>query len=294
MSEQLDPREAMRRRVESGLERQLSWVPVWFGDRISESMLRWVEAELPLLIAIGALGEEEASAWRARFARAEQAWRAPEAEIFSDELKSRAAALLEKRFEAFARSQPGSGVELGELQAALSLLRAVRLTSKEEHDRWNERIMDAIAERRPPPAPPERPYRAAELERVVSCPSERSGGIRLTCLELYRDCAILRWHRVLSPEQAGAAASAQREARGDWDLREVRRRFTATFELRDDLGTHYRAAAAPSAETGGWRGINGKTGYPLWGASPFVPAVPDNARRLEVRTEADQFTVELG
>lgn len=293
MSDDLDPHEAMRQRVESFLERQLSWVPVWFGDRISERMLQWVEVELPLLVAIGALSQEEETAWRARFARAEQAWRAPEAEIFSADAKSSAAALLEKRFEAFARSEPGSGVELGQLQAALSTLRAVRLTSKEEHDQWGERILDTIAERRPPPAPPPRPYRADELERVVPCPSQRAGGIRLTSLELYRDCAILRWHRVLSPEQAGAAASAQREASDDRDLREVRRRFAATFELRDDLGTHYRAAAPPRAETGGWRGINGKTGYPVWGASPFVPAVPRNARRLEALTGDDEFTIEL-
>ena len=294
MSEQLDPREAMRQRVESFLERQLSWVPVWFGDRIDESMLQWVAAELPLLVAMGALSEEEESAWRARFAHAEQAWRAPEAEIFSDEVKSSAAALLEKRLEAFARSEPGSGVELGELQAALSVLRAVRLTSEEQHDQWGERILDVIAERRPrPPAPPQRPYLAAELERVVPCPSQRVDGTRLTCLQLYRDCAILRWHRVLSPDQAAAASSAQREAREEPDLREVRRRFTATFELRDDLGTEYRAAAPPRAETGGWHGINGKTGYPVWGASPFVPAVPDNARRLEARAGDGQFTIEL-
>ena len=293
MSEQLEPREAMRQRAASFLERQLSWVPVWFGDRISERTLRWVEAELPLLVAIGALSEEEASAWRDRFARAEQAWRAPEAEIFSDEVRSSAAALLEKGFEAFARPEPHSGVKLGELHAALSVLRAVRLTSEEEHDTWRERILDAIAERRPPPAPPDRPYRAAEVEGVVSCSTQRADGIRLTCLELYRDCAIVRWHRVLSREQAGAATSAQREARDEPDLREVRRRFTANLELHDDLGTHYRAAAPPRAETGGWHGIDGKTGYPLWGASPFVPAVPDNARRLEARTEKGEFTIEL-
>ncbi len=294
MSEHPDPREPMRQRVEGFLECQLSWVPIWFGDRISESTLQWVAAELPLLVAIGALSQEEASAWRARFARAEQAWRAPEAEVFSEEVRRSAAALLEKRFEAFARAEPGSGVELGQLQAALHVLRALRLTSEEEHGQWRERILDAIAERRPAPAPPQRPYRADELERVVSCPSRRAGGIRLTCLELYRDCAILRWHRVLSPEQAGTAASAQPEAHGGWDMREVRRRFAATFELRDDLGTHYRAAAPPTAETGGWRGVNGKTGYPVWGAWPFIPAVPGDARRLEALTGDEEFTIELG
>ena len=58
-------------------------------------------------------------------------------------------------------------------------------------------------------------------------------------------------------------------------------------------GTDYVPAAPPRAETGGGHGINGKTGYPVWGASPFVPTVPDNARRLEARTEDGQFTIEL-
>ena len=124
-------------------------------------------------------------------------------------------------------------------------------------------------------------------------PSQRLGGIRLTCLELYSDCAILRWHRVLSREEAGAAVGAQREAHDEQALADVGRRFAAAFELRDDVGTPYRAAAAPRAQTGGWRGIGGKAGYPLWGASPFVPAVPERARRLEARNGDDQFTVEL-
>ena len=76
-------------------------------------------------------------------------------------------------------------------------------------------------------------------------------------------------------------------------LGEVGRRFAAAFELRDDVGTPYRAAAGPRAQTGGWRGIDGADGCPLWGASPFVPAVPRRARRLEARNGADQFTIDL-
>ncbi len=298
MSEDLarwDADEAMRERVERSLEASLIRVPVWFGDAISDGALRRVEADLPLFVALGALTEEEASAWRARFDETERVWRAPEEEIVGDALRIRAAALLERRFDAFVRSEPGSPDALRELQAALAVLRALRMTSAEEHRKWGERIEDAIFERRPEALrPPEdRPYRAAELERVIACPSQRLSGVRLTCLELYRDCAILRWHRVLAAGEARAAVDAQREARDEQALQEVGRRFAASFELRDDLRTRYRAVD-PCARTAGWRGISGESGYPVWGASPFVPGVPQGARRLHARNADDEFTIELG
>ncbi|CAA9518716.1 MAG: hypothetical protein AVDCRST_MAG67-3219 [uncultured Solirubrobacteraceae bacterium] len=285
---------AMRRRLQHSLENQLSWVPVWFGDRISEHMLSQLRAQLPLLVTLGALSDDEAAAWRARVARVEHAWRASEDDIFDDAVKLAAAEILEKRFNVFAQSEPGTTEALGELHAALRPLRALRLISKDEDARWSERIHAAISEKRPErPEHPDRPYRAANLQQVVACPSQRAEGVRLTCLELYSDCTILRWHRVLSHEQAGDALNAQREARDDQAAAEVGRRFAAAFELTDDVGTSYAAAGEPRAQTGRWQSIDTECGYPLWGASPFVPAIPQQARRLEARHADDWFTIDL-
>ena len=126
---------------------------------------------------------------------------------------------------------------VGDLHAALGMLRAVRLISEDEGVRWNERILAAISESRPErPEHPDRPYRAANLADIV-------------------------------------------------------RQFEGSSEAAADHGL--RRAADPRAQTGGWQRIDAEGGYPLWGASPFLPAVPERARRLEARHGDDWFTIDL-
>lgn len=56
--------------------------------------------------------------------------------------------------------------------------------------------------------------------------------MRVTCVELYGDCVIARFHQLLPAEPA--------------DPVERRRYLSAAFDLEDDAGTLYRVATIRS------------------------------------------------
>ncbi len=118
-----------------------------------------------------------------------------------------------------------------------------------------------------------------------------SSGVRLTCAELYADCVIVRWQRLVSADELAEDPHSATRVSG---AEEVDHRWGAVFELRDDLGTLY-AAADPGSEITGSReaGVKGEPN-PVWGRSVFVPAAPPKANRLTALRGRDEFKLNLG
>ncbi|MDQ6807258.1 MAG: hypothetical protein M3065_20410, partial [Actinomycetota bacterium] len=193
--------EARRRRVDSMLSGHLGLALLHKGDpEAKQRMLTPHEAELRAYVVAGVLSEADAEAWRARFAAAERAVTAPDSEVGDRATRTQATELLEELLKA--RTSDDEQTKASSFHSALGAFTAIGLISTEEQREWNERA-------RPAPSPPrhhrllDRPsYTAAELRTVLAGPLERLGGVRLLCAELYSDCVIVRWHRLLTPEEA--------------------------------------------------------------------------------------------
>ncbi|MDQ6806690.1 MAG: hypothetical protein M3065_17380, partial [Actinomycetota bacterium] len=71
----------------------------------------------------------------------------------------------------------------------------------------------------------------AELRTVLAGPLERLGGVRLLCAELYSDCVIVRWHRLLTPEEAAARDDHDPFLDYPEGILEEGRRWGAVFDL---------------------------------------------------------------
>jgi len=107
---------------------------------------------------------------------------------------------------------------------------------------------------------------------------------------------MLRWHRVLTPQDALARDDFHEYANFPHGLLEKRRRWGADFQLHDDCATRYDNAG-PLV---GWIGLypddsdrhhSGPTA--VRGFVTFVPAVPPDATRLVGVNGSDCFTITL-
>jgi hypothetical protein len=127
----------------------------------------------------------------------------------------------------------------------------------------------------PEPEPdPEMMFAAGKLSAVVGGSEARRDGMRVTCLELYGDCVIVRFHQLLPEEPE--------------DPVERREYLGAAFDLEDDRGTLYRPAPVPAARGGkpaevkGWPEV-------LVGWQAFVPGAPLDARAFIVSWQEHRF-----
>jgi hypothetical protein len=111
----------------------------------------------------------------------------------------------------------------------------------------------------------------------------------VTCAELYGDCVVVRWHRVLSAEEIGRGEKACAD-RATSD--ELAAHFGVALALEDDLGTAYAPATHAHRITGDRAASGNKEPVPVWGRSVFVPAAPDGVKRLTARNQQDDFVLE--
>lgn len=282
----------MRRRVDSNLNSHLASLSIYVGASLKPDLtFEWVKAQLPNFVAFGALTEDEASQWRSRFARAEEAVKAPDSEVVDERTQARAAELLKETIESVRRREDESGAALARFHASLYAFKALGAVSEAEVSKWNDRVLQAIEEGRPEPKAKNRPYVAAEFRRVVVGPPQRLRGVRLTCAELYTDCVMLRWHRLVMPDEL---AEGQESNASGKSADEVVRRWGAVLELRDDLGTQYVAADPANEITGSREAFEQREPSPVWGCSVFVPAVPEEASSLTALDGLDEFRLSLG
>jgi hypothetical protein len=132
--------------------------------------------------------------------------------------------------------------------------------------------------KREPEPEPEIVFAAGELSAVLAGPVERLDGMRVTCLELYGDCVIVRFHQLLPTEPA--------------DPVERRRYLSAAFDLEDDAASSYRAATIPEPrgcpprEIQGWPEV-------IVGWQAFVPGAPLDARAFTLSWREQRFELRL-
>ncbi|MDQ6807259.1 MAG: hypothetical protein M3065_20415 [Actinomycetota bacterium] len=214
------------------------------------------QAQVGALRAIGALSAGEVSAWvtrlKSELARAGD----PNPPGPPDrESAERARVLLVELLEPSAR-QRGTGTNLRSMspfERALSALEYCGLVSRDEAAGWQDWFLARVDlpedEKRTMRGRwrPSKSFEGIELLNVIPGPPTLLGDVRITCLELYSDGAILRWRRVLE------LSSEQRRRReqsvvllGD---REEPGPVPPQLELRDDLGTVYGGGEASTTES---------------------------------------------
>lgn len=294
--------EAMRERVERSLRYRLQMFAVKIPH--SAHMLELNLDELPMFVALGALTDEEAEAWRERFTAAALAASAPDGEVVPDAQRTRARALLEEVLAAYKSAPASDERPFLRFPATLRTLKAVGAVPEDEAFEWDHRFHEVLTEKsRPRREARERAkrkarresgaevrrYAATELHRVVAGPAQRLSGVRVTCVELYGDCVIVRWRRVLSREELRHAENACSEATKPDKVAAI---FGAAFSLTDDRATPYEPAERAHQ-------ITGDLGYvedgpvAVWGRSVFLPAVPDSATNLTASNGNDVFWLPL-
>jgi len=115
------------------------------------------------------------------------------------------------------------------------------------------------------------PFRGVNLRGVVIAPpAPDTPGLRLLAAELYDDGVVLRWVFVAPSSPTAAAASTEYSP-------------PEAYSLWDDVESAY------DPQGGGWI-----PGHHLHGDTAFVPAVPDNAKRLYVAADQHRFELDLG
>jgi hypothetical protein len=296
-------REAMHRRVEDSLAYRLTLHRLRTPE--AGELLEYDLDGLPLFVAIGALSDDQASAWLKRFTLAAGAFGAPDSEVVDEAQRDRARELLERALTDYEASRPGDRRPSWRFRAVLGALKAVGAVSADEASEW-DREFDQVLERKSKPkrearqraerreqresGPELQRHKAAELSRVVAGPSMRLNGVAVTCAELYEDCVIVRWQRVLS---AAEVSRGEKACADQPQPEELAAHFGAVLSLEDDLGTDYGPVTQPHQITGDNGRLENDKPVPVWGRSVFVPAVPQRADRLMARRGQDEFALEL-
>lgn len=288
--------ELMRRSTSGMLEMHLSLGLLHCGrPDAKEQMLIPHEAELAAYVAVGALSAQEADEWLERFARAARALAVSDEEVATEAVRARAEELLDDHLAALAPTlEARDRATSRRFRSALRVLEQVGAISEETHDAYSAR---AEPERQPrpqaPPPPPRRSLEATVLERVIAGPSVRLSALRLICAELYRDCVTLRWHRLLTPQEAAARDAFMPFADPPGGFFEQGRRWGADLELHDDRGTRYERVAGESGMTHEYCRRRDDKPTPVWGYATFLPQVPPDATRLEAVNGSDRFVIAL-
>jgi hypothetical protein len=292
-------RDAMHRRVEDSLAYRLTML------KLNPDLGDLLQHELPLFVAVGALSDDEATAWRERFTLTAEAFRALDSEVVDEGQRARARELVHEVLADYEASKPDSDrLPFWRFPAVLRALKAVGAVSEDEATEWDRRFHELLerkskpkreARQRAGQAQREFPrdakrYEAAELSRVVVGPPQRLNGVRVTCAELYEDCVVVRWYRILSAEEI----SRGEEACADQPTpEELAAHFGAVLSLEDDLGTGYEAGSQAHRITGDTGLPENDNRAPVWGRSVFTPAVPERANRLAALNGDDEFALAL-
>jgi hypothetical protein len=217
--------------------------------------------------------------------------RAPDSEVVDNRIRALSTSLLNDTLESVRRREGESGEALARFHGSFYAFKALGIFSEDDASKWHDRVLQVIEEGRPEPKLKKRLYVAAELHRVVVGPPQRLRGVRVTCAELYADCIMLRWHRLVVSKHL---AQDEETDLGDKSTGDVVERWGAVLMLQDDLGTQYVAPDPTSEITGSREALDKRDPSPVWGRSVFVPAVPEGASNLIALHGADEFKLSLG
>ena len=236
-------------------------------------------AAVDAFVAAGLISDDVGTSWKAEYARIRglgPAHRGPH----DPSVEAKAIELLEALFKPVRPrdSAEWDGAVFQRYHEALSTLIAIGALSYEQARPWLQRQSDTLVPGgwKSPPPEPEMPFTAAELTAVVSGPTVRLGGMRITSVELFDDCVIVRSHQLLPGEPD--------------DPVERRQLLGTALELEDDQHTSYQPVAIPCAhgcqrpEIREWPEV-------LLGWQAFLPAAPINARRFFITWRDERFDV---
>jgi hypothetical protein len=292
----------MHQRVEESLAYRLAMHRLKtseLGDRLQHDL-----DELPLFVTIGALSGDEATEWRERFTLAAEAFRTPDSKVVDEDQRTRARELLREALADYEASTPDSDRRpFWRFPAVLRALKAVGAVSEDEASEWDRNFHEVLGRKSKPRREARQRaerqalresghelhrYEAAELSRVEVGPPQRLDGVRVTCAELYEDCVIVRWHRVISAEEfSRGERSCSEQPTPD----ELSAHFGAALSLEDDLGTDYQLGTHAHQITGDKGLSENDRPVPIWGRSVFVPAVTERVKRLTAFRGQDEFAL---
>ena len=122
---------------------------------------------------------------------------------------------------------------------------------------------------------------AQELKRVVPGPPKRAGGLRVTSLEIYGDCTMLRWHLLV--------VEADRARKDRIDVLAGEEPVAVELSLTDSKGYVYDRLPGPYDGP-----VPSQDLSIVLGVSTFVPSLPDEVSWISVQFESFDFFVELG
>ena len=233
------------------------------------------------LVELGVLDADEQQEWASRFERVRRPPATPD-----EELQARALALLERDLSDAAQLEAVNGTlsPRERFTTNLQALLETGIVPWPERARLIERI-DAVSpdtsERIPQPT-----YHLGQLRQVVAGPDTRLGGLRVTSVELYDDCSIVRWHLLADPEPGW------RERISVTDRAQDLATAHAPTSLNDDLGSAYALEPMTFLTMPDTLRLR-HTPETLAGATAFTPAVPKRAARLTIHTVRGQLPIHL-
>lgn len=235
------------------------------------------------LVAAGLLSRDRAEAWVAENVRLQAAGGGLDGP-FDPEVSARAVELLRALapLERVRGTDAWDGAAYTRYTNALDALRLIGALSSDGARPWSQ--LGARAGEPPggwaePEPDPEIQFTAGELHEVLIGPPDRSGGLRVTSLELYGDCVIVRFHQRLPSRPA--------------DPVERRELLRHAFAVEDDAGTAYRPAPIPAPRDCPRPGVEGWPAV-VTGWQPFVPGPPPGARTFTVSWHDQDFTLVAG
>lgn len=234
------------------------------------------------LVTAGLVSVDRAEYWKAEHARFRAVGSGHQGP-HDQAVEHRAIELLEALFAAVRprASDDWDPVAYQRYQEALSTLTGIGALSLERARPWLQLQHETLTPpggRREPAPDPEMPFTAGELSAVLAGPEERLDGMRVTCMELYGDCVIVRFHQLLPPEPEDPVG--QREL------------LKTPFDLEDDRRTPYEPAQVPTPrgckprELKGWPEV-------LVGWQAFVPGPPLDARSFFATWRDQEFVVSM-
>ncbi len=232
---------------------------------------------------LGLVDTDEELEWSARFERSARPLEPPPAE-----LHARAVELLERELDDRAPdAEPGPDDPLGRRERFTTKLQALLETGIidwAEGSDWTDRLDRVFPDRSARPEPPA--YVGLELRAVAIGPDTRLAGLRITSVEMYDDCVIVRWH--LLPDDHGEWWD--RVALTDHVDDLIRAHCPAS--LQDDLGTAYLPAPAGVWT---WRDVFHLREGPavMTGASAFTPGTPPDATKLSIACASGDIEIRL-
>ena len=124
-------------------------------------------------------------------------------------------------------------------------------------------------------------------------PSLRQSAVRLICVELYRDCVALRWHRLLTAHETAARDEFRPFANFPDKLLEQGAARGRRLRLHDNYETRYQRVGGDSAMTHEYSRRRDDKPTPVWGYATFTRNCPGGRNASRSRQWVRRFVVAL-